>query len=177
MNLTKTEQYKILSNLPQKIRSLESKLKKTRKDYNEALDTKDEANRDLDKAYKAGNNSEIDEAKKKARSASKAVEALQEQIQNANKELEEANKQLHEISADYREIAVKEANKVLKKFLPVVEEMDSINAELKEISGAVSFGTIGNKHRVAPPVPSLSISKQTGKLKKKIQSWDSAIGK
>ena len=174
MNLTKTEQYKILSNLPQKISSLESQLKKTRKEYNEALDAKDEANRDLDKAYKAGNSSEIDEAKKKARTANNTVEALQEQIQSANKELEEANKQLHEVSADYREIVIKEANKVLKKFLPLVEEMDEMNAELKEISGAVSFGTMGNKHRVAPPVPSLSISKQTQKLKKKIQSWDSA---
>jgi len=174
MNLTKTEQYKILSNLPQKISSLESKLKKTRKDYNEALDAKDEANRDLDKAYKAGNSSEIDEAKKKARTANNTVEALQEQIQNSNKELEEATNQLHEVSADYREIVIKEANKVLKKFLPLVEEMDEMNAELKEISGAVSFGTMGNKHRVAPPVPSLSISKQTQKLKKKIQSWDSA---
>ena len=138
------------------------------------MNEKDEANRDLDKAYKTGNSSEIDEAKKKARTATKNVEALQEQIQSANKELEKANKQLYEVSAEYRKISVKEANRVLKKFLPLVEEMDNINEELKAISGAVSFGNIGNKHRVAPPVPSLSISKQTEKLKKKISSWDSA---
>ncbi|WP_069131366.1 hypothetical protein [Rhodohalobacter halophilus] len=177
MNLTETEQYKRLSNLPQKISSLESKLKKTRTEYNEALNAKDEANRDLDKAYKAGNSSEIDEAKKAARNATNTVEALQEQIQDANKELEEANKQLQEVSADYRKIVVKQANKVLKKFLPVVEEMDELNAELKEMCKCVSFGSLSKKHRVAPPVPSLSISKQTEKLKKKIQSWDSATGK
>lgn len=172
-DLTKTKEHKTLSKLPHRINQLEKKLKDTRKAFTIALNEKEDAVTELDRAYKNGTNDDIAEAKKLNRELSKRIDKLKADIDTANSDLDSANSEFESLSASFRDKVIKQVNDLLSDLEPHVQKVDELNNHLKEINSATSFGSIGSKTKTAPIVPTLNIPKQSKKLKKKVEKWHS----
>ena len=175
MKLTKTPEYKSLTELPNRISALKNSLQKARKQYSNAQDDLEAAATELKEIFRSGDSQEIRKVKERKARAQSRIERLQSEIESGNDDLEAARNQLESDTATYRKKVIAEADKVLKEFSPVVQKLDSLNQQLREINNNACFGRIGNKHRTAPVVPHLNLSEQSKILNKKLQSWKADI--
>lgn len=178
MNLTKTDEYRILSKLPNKISGLQSKLKTDRKAFEDALNRQEENEKKLENAYQSGSSDDISRAKRKVRNVGNDIERLKKSIDQANTDLESAYEALEENTIAYRKKVVNKAEKILKDFDKNVDETIKLNEQLRELNTLRMFGEMTIKRSAVPLIPTIKPLKenQSKILKKKINQWrNSAI--